>query len=42
MTRYDEAIRPINSSELQHESNISIEDICPNNSVTHLGLAIYD
>lgn len=42
LTRYDEAIRPIDSSELQHGSNIYIQDICPNNSVTHLGLGIYD
>ena len=42
MTRYDEAIRPINSSELHYGSNIYIQDICPSNPVTHLSLAIYD
>ena len=42
MTRYDEAIRPINASELNGGTNIYIQDVCDNDQVSHVGIGIYD
>lgn len=42
LTRYDQAICPINASELNSGTNIYIQDLCPLNRIDHLGLAIHD
>lgn len=42
MTQYDDAILPINASELTGGVNIYIQDLCSNNRVNHLGIGIFD
>jgi hypothetical protein len=42
MTRYDDTIVPISASELSGGTNIYVQDLCANNTVSHVGIGVYD